>query len=81
MSKSSGNFISLRDAIDRYGADPLRLTLALGADDLEDPNFKISDIEAYKNKVEAIPNFIDALLNKAVDRDYIHHDRVAISKL
>jgi leucyl-tRNA synthetase len=67
--------------MEKYGADALRLTLALGADDLEDPNFKISDIEAYQNKIEAIPHFIQSLLENAERRKDNHHDKVAISKI
>jgi leucyl-tRNA synthetase len=39
MSKSRGNTILLRDAIDEIGADVVRITLANGAEGLDDPNF------------------------------------------
>ncbi|HID74323.1 MAG TPA: leucine--tRNA ligase, partial [Thermoplasmata archaeon] len=39
MSKSAGNFYTLREAIERWGADVIRFTLANGGDGLDDPNF------------------------------------------
>lgn len=43
MAKSTGNFITLRDAINRFSADGTRLALADAGDTLEDANF-ISDM-------------------------------------
>ncbi|KAJ3344644.1 cytosolic leucyl tRNA synthetase, partial [Entophlyctis luteolus] len=39
MSKSTGNFLTLREALDRYGADATRFALADAGDGLEDANF------------------------------------------
>ena len=39
MSKSTGNFMTLREAIDRYGSDAVRFALADAGDALEDANF------------------------------------------
>ena len=39
MSKSSGNFMSLRDSINEFGADSTRFTLATSGDYLDDANF------------------------------------------
>jgi leucyl-tRNA synthetase len=41
MAKSDGNFMTLRDAIDRYGADATRLALATscGTEGIDDANF------------------------------------------
>lgn len=39
MSKSSGNFLTLRDAIDKFGADATRFALADSGDSIEDANF------------------------------------------
>lgn len=40
MSKSTGNFLTLRDAIEKFGADATRLSLADGGDGVEDANFE-----------------------------------------
>ncbi len=39
MSKSSGNFLTIRDCIDQFGADATRITLADAGDGLDDANF------------------------------------------
>lgn len=39
MSKSTGNFLTLTDAIEKYSADGMRLALADAGDSVEDANF------------------------------------------
>ena len=39
MSKSTGNFLTLREAVERFSADGARLSLANAGDTLEDANF------------------------------------------
>jgi len=40
MSKSTGNSLTLRDALDKFGADATRVTLADAGDSIEDANFE-----------------------------------------
>ena len=40
MSKSTGNSLTLRDGVDKFGADAMRLTLADAGDGIEDANFE-----------------------------------------
>lgn len=40
MSKSSGNFLTLRDAVDKFGADATRIAFADAGDGIEDANFE-----------------------------------------
>lgn len=46
MSKSTGNFMTLKDAVEHYGADATRLALADAGDGLEDANFEDSTANA-----------------------------------
>jgi leucyl-tRNA synthetase len=39
MSKSSGNFLTLRNSVNKFGADATRLALADAGDGIEDANF------------------------------------------
>lgn len=39
MSKNSGNFLTVRDSLKKYGADATRLSLADAGDGLDDANF------------------------------------------
>ena len=38
----AGNFKTLRQAIDEYGADAMRIALADAGDGMEDANFEVS---------------------------------------
>jgi leucyl-tRNA synthetase len=40
MSKSTGNFLTLRDAVKKYGADATRIALADAGDAIEGANFE-----------------------------------------
>ena len=40
MSKSSGNFLTLNDAVQKYGADAARIAMADAGDGVDDPNFE-----------------------------------------
>jgi leucyl-tRNA synthetase len=40
MSKSTGNFLTLRDAVDKFGADATRIAFADAGDGIEDANFE-----------------------------------------
>lgn len=42
MSKSTGNFLTLNDAVKKYGADACRIALADAGDGVEDANFEES---------------------------------------
>ena len=39
MSKSTGNFMTLRDCISKFGVDATRIALADAGDSLDDANF------------------------------------------
>ena len=40
MSKSTGNFLTLRETINKFGTDVTRITLADAGDTLDDGNFE-----------------------------------------
>lgn len=60
MSKSKGNFITLSQAIDAYGADAARIACAMAGDSINDANFtaengntgimQLSTLEMFLNK-------------------------------
>lgn len=45
MSKNKGNFITLKQAVDKYGADVTRLIAATAGDDTNDGNFNEKDTD------------------------------------
>nr|AIF15310.1 leucyl-tRNA synthetase (LARS, leuS) [uncultured marine thaumarchaeote KM3_70_B05] len=54
MSKSMGNIIPLRDAVKKHGADPIRLTILISAELLQDADFNVEAINGIKNKLESM---------------------------
>lgn len=53
MSKSTGNFMTLYEALDKFGADAMRFCLADAGDSVEDANFISSSAEAAILKLYA----------------------------
>jgi leucyl-tRNA synthetase len=46
MSKSTGNFLTLTEAVGQFSADGMRLALADAGDSIEDANFVTSSADA-----------------------------------
>jgi leucyl-tRNA synthetase len=51
MSKSFGNIIPLRQAIEEYGPDPIRLTMLASAEILQDSDFSIDLVKGIRSKL------------------------------
>lgn len=54
MSKSKGNFVSLREAINKYGCDATRLAFFDTAEGIDDADFQTKSAENFKRKLEAL---------------------------
>ncbi|MDW0144815.1 MAG: leucine--tRNA ligase [Nitrososphaeraceae archaeon] len=63
MSKSLGNIIPLRKAIDEYGADSVRLTMLASAEILQDSDFSIDLVKGIKSKLFEIHRTINTNMN------------------
>ncbi|KAJ3041618.1 cytosolic leucyl tRNA synthetase [Rhizophlyctis rosea] len=86
MSKSTGNFLTLRDAIKRYGADATRFALADAGDGVEDANFldKTADdaiLKFYTEKEWIEESLADIAAGKLRDGPYTWNDRVFEAEL
>ncbi|MDD3420725.1 MAG: leucine--tRNA ligase [Methanocellales archaeon] len=57
MSKSKGNFYTLRQIHDMYGADVTRLTLMYGGEGLDDPNWDTEFAKSIGSKLEQWQDF------------------------
>jgi len=87
MSKSAGNFITLRDAVSKYSADALRFGLAISGDSNEDANLEEDNTNAmvlrlyselqWIEGVIAQPDsdFVDGPLTRTVDRMFDNNIR------
>ena len=79
MSKSRGVFVTWRQALELYGADALRATLALAADGMDDADWKSKNAEDLKFKIESLFAFIEKSLRDTEKRDEDHLDRWLVS--
>jgi leucyl-tRNA synthetase len=84
MSKSTGNFMSLFEAVERYGADATRFALADAGDGLEDANFvaKTADdavLKLFTEKElceEMIADAKNGRLRNCPESEFTWNDRV-----
>jgi len=58
MSKSTGNFLTVKDCINKFGADATRITLADAGDGLDDANFDTDVANASILKLYTLEKWI-----------------------
>ncbi|KAJ6238962.1 leucine--tRNA ligase [Anaeramoeba flamelloides] len=89
MSKSKGNFITLEQAVKKFGADPMRFGLADSGDSTEDANFvaetankailKLTNqINWYTEMLEKLPNLREGKITSFVDKVFFAQINLAI---
>lgn len=64
MSKSTGNFMMLREALDKYGSDAVRFALADAGDSVEDANFVEKTADDAILKLFTEREWIEETLNR-----------------
>jgi len=64
MSKNSGNFLTVRDALIKYGADATRLTLADAGDGLDDANFDEKTANATILRLHTLIDWCEEAVNE-----------------
>jgi leucyl-tRNA synthetase len=69
MSKTKGNFVTWRGALQKHGADGFRLALALTADGMDDADWRERAAEDAKSKAESLIPFVKKSLKRAVRRE------------
>ncbi|KAG8215233.1 hypothetical protein J3R82DRAFT_8779 [Butyriboletus roseoflavus] len=79
MSKSKGNSLTLREGIEKFGADAMRLTLADAGDGVEDANFDEKTANANILRLHTLLGWCEDMLKdetklRVGPRNY--HDRV-----
>jgi len=80
-SKSKGWFIPLWKSIEDYGADPTRLALIIGADGLDDPDWRKENAIAIQNRIQNLYNLISKARNSSKVQDITFFDNVILSQL
>jgi len=79
MSKSRNVFVTWRQALETYGADALRATLALAADGMDDADWKSKNAEDMKFKIDSLFPFVERSLRDSERREPDHLDGWLIS--
>ncbi len=65
MSKSKGNFVTLRNAVGLYGADATRCALLLGAEGMDDPDWRSESVRELRSKIETWYRLIESIVESA----------------
>ena len=70
MSKSKGNWIILRNAIEDYGADSTRCALLLGAEGMADPDWRSENVRDIMGKLESLIRLIETIAREARNEEH-----------
>ena len=81
MSKSKGNFITLKNAVEEYGADTTRMVLLLGAEGMDDPDWRKENLTDLRKKLEAFYRFACNIIENAKEEEETILERWLISQL
>jgi len=79
MSKSKGNFLTLKEAISRYGADVTRMTLILGAEDMDDPDWRNENAIVIDARLKSLYALISQIANLSGEEEVKSIDRWLLS--
>jgi leucyl-tRNA synthetase len=81
MHKSKGNFVTMKGAVDRYGADATRCALLLGAEGMDDPDWRSENASDTQSKIESLQNFALNIIESAKSDGISHMEKWLLSKL
>jgi len=81
MSKSKGNFVTLRGAIDQYGADATRCALLLGGEGMDDPDWRRENVRDVRGNLQGFHRLADSIIEAAKEKKTGHLEEWLISML
>ncbi|MBS7623785.1 leucine--tRNA ligase, partial [Candidatus Bathyarchaeota archaeon] len=81
MSKSKGNIVTLRRAVEEYGADVTRCTLLLGADGMDDPDWRSESLRDVGLKLESFIDLARQMIESEDTGETDHLDDWLISRM
>jgi leucyl-tRNA synthetase len=81
MHKSIGNFITMKNAVEKYGADATRCGLLLGAEGMDDPDWRAENISDLQTKFESLIGFASPIIASAKKEEDTMLERWLMSKL
>ena len=74
MSKSLGNFRTMKDCIERYGVDATRIALADSGDGLDDANFDENVANAAILKLFVLEKWINDEIKRHIPEEGIDYN-------
>jgi len=81
MSKSKGNFVTLKSAVEQYGADATRCALLLGAEGMDDPDWRSENGRELRSKLETWYRLIENIAESGKKEETGHLEDWLISTL
>ncbi len=81
MHKSKGNFITMKGAVERYGADATRCGLMLGAEGMDDPDWRSDNVNDLKGKLDSLLGFAGEIVANAKNSEETVLERWLLSKM
>ncbi len=81
MHKSKGNFVTMKNAVEQYGADATRCALLLGAEGMDDPDWRGENAADIQGKLEALRNLALGIIEKAESDETGHMEKWLLSRL
>ena len=81
MHKSKGNFVTMKNAVDKYGADATRCALLLAAEGMDDPDWRGENAADIQGKFESLRNLALGIIEKAKSNETAHLEKWLLSKM
>ncbi len=81
MHKSKGNFVTMKNAVEEYGADATRCALLLSAEGMDDPDWRSENVRDVRNKLESFYNSAKKIIENARDEENERLERWLMSTL
>ncbi len=82
MSKSKGNFFTIRQILEKNSADSIRAGLMLGGEGLDDPNFGFGNLEIVAQKLNSFIDFVkENYVKKIKKRDIGRNEKLLLSNV
>ncbi|MCJ7423951.1 leucine--tRNA ligase [Candidatus Bathyarchaeota archaeon] len=81
MHKSKGNFVPMKKIIGEYGADAVRCALLMGAEGMDDPDWRSENARDIQSKIESFYNYAKIIIDNAKSSEAGHLEKWLMSML
>ncbi len=81
MHKSKGNFITMKGAVDKYGADATRCGLMIGAEGMDDPDWRADKVCDLQSKLENLLGFAGDIAVNAKNTEVTQLENWLLSRM